>query len=103
MPRMPVLCLSAAMLLGAGPAAAADAAAGAALAERWCTGCHVTETAAKGTDAAPTFRSVADRADLKDEEIEAWLSDPHPIMPDLKLTRAQIEDLTAYIRSLKSD
>lgn len=96
-------CVLAATALGANSAAAADVATGRALAERWCMGCHVAEGASKGSDAAPTFRSVANRKGHSDADIEAWLADPHPPMPDLKLTRDQIDDLTAYVRSLEGD
>jgi hypothetical protein len=33
--------------------------------------------------------------------MEAWLMGPHPVIPDLKLSRDQIDDLIAYIESLK--
>ena len=29
--------------------------------------------------------------------VRQWLNDPHPPMPNLPLTRAQIEDVVAYL------
>ncbi|MBT6119729.1 MAG: cytochrome c [Rhodospirillaceae bacterium] len=102
------LCLLAAAILAPRPAPAADVlpgdvGAGRELADRWCTACHVTEGLSKGTDAAPTFRFIANRKDRTAGEMEAWLVDPHPVMPDLKLSRTQIDDLIAYIESLKDE
>jgi hypothetical protein len=33
--------------------------------------------------------------------LEGFLADPHPVMPDMSLTRQEIKDLVAYIGSLK--
>jgi hypothetical protein len=37
------------------------------------------------------------------EKLSSFLTDPHPKMPDMSLTRAEIADLVAYIRSLDRD
>lgn len=95
--------LLAAAILAPGPAMAADAQAGHELANQWCTACHVADGASRGADVAPTFNSIANRKDRTAAEMEAWLTDPHPVMPDLKLSRAQIDDLIAYIESLKDE
>lgn len=79
---------------------AADIEAGRELARHWCTSCHLVESAGDGTDAAPAFKSVANDQSLSDRDIKAWLADPHPPMPNFNLARTQIDDLTAYIRSL---
>ena len=34
-------------------------------------------------------------------ELRAWLTHPHGQMPDLALTRAEIDDLIAYIEALR--
>jgi mono/diheme cytochrome c family protein len=47
----------------------------------------------------PTFRTVAGHLDPG--QLRAFLSHPHPPMPDLALTRAEIDDLIAYIETLK--
>lgn len=84
--------------LAANAWAAGDAGAGKALAERWCSGCHAVGAA--GTDAAPPFTEIAKRPARPDEFFYAWLADPHPPMPRLDLSRQDIANLIAYLRSL---
>jgi mono/diheme cytochrome c family protein len=75
-------------------AAAADVEHGEKLARQWCANCHVIggeQTA--GGDAA------AERTN----DLRAWLADPHPPMPNLSLTRWEIDDLLAYIESLSEE
>jgi mono/diheme cytochrome c family protein len=78
--------------------AAGDAAAGRALAERWCVGCHAAGAA--GTDAAPPFTEVARRPGRSEEFFYVWLTDPHPPMPRLDLSRQDIANLIVYLRTL---
>ena len=83
-------------------AARADAAAGERLARQWCANCHVIDGAGPGTtipQGPPAFRVVAGH--LNPDEIHAFLTHPHGAMPDLALTRAEIDDLIAYIESLR--
>ncbi len=82
------------------PAAAFDAETGRQLAQRWCSGCHAVEPSS-GIDQAPTFEAIArDRARSPDY-IRTWLMTPHPEMPDMGLSRAEIESIIAYLESLK--
>lgn len=85
------------------PARAADAAAGRALAERLCSGCHViAPDATRGTADAPTFPSIAAReGQITGASLAFGLLQPHPQMPQVALTRAQAADLAAYFASLK--
>jgi cytochrome c len=82
--------------------ARADAARGAAIAERWCAACHVIGPGRGGSvpQGPPTFPSVA-RSGLTADQLRAFLSHPHGAMPDLSLTRAEIDDLVAYIATLR--
>jgi mono/diheme cytochrome c family protein len=95
------------MLLTVGLTAPANAAGrpeeGQAIAERWCAACHqVGDNKAVVTTEAPAFASIA--AKYRGEEgfkvLEAFLADPHPVMPSMSLTRQEIRDLVAYIGSL---
>ena len=91
----------AAFLVLLGPAAArADVAGGQRLAQQWCASCHVIDGAA-ATPAVPqgppSFKAIAGR--LNAAQLRAFLSHPHGAMPDLGLTRAEIEDLIAYIET----
>lgn len=84
----------------ASPLFAADAATGLRLAERWCENCHVIKPDQQRAMAdAPTFRSVAEKyAEIG--PLAAFLSAPYPRMPSMALTRDEIADLVAYIRTL---
>ena len=76
-----------------------DADVGRELARRWCTACHVVDREGTGTDAGPPLPSLlADKPSA--EEIEGWLADPHPPMPNLDLSRQEINDIMAYLQSL---
>jgi mono/diheme cytochrome c family protein len=97
--------LLASLLLACGvvpTAARADAAAGARLAQQWCANCHVIDHGGVGTtvpQGPPSFATVARRLDAR--QLRVFLSHPHAPMPDLALTRAEINDLIAYIETLK--
>ena len=82
-------------------ASAADIKQGEKLARQWCTSCHlVGGDQGAGGDAAPTFAMIAETAEDRTDDLRAWLADPHPPMPNLNLTRYEIDDLLAYIESL---
>lgn len=81
--------------------APADVANGRAIAERWCSACHVVSaTQQRAQDSTPTFASIARRGDLNDERLTGFLTDPHPQMPNLSLSRRDMVDLIGYIRTL---
>lgn len=70
------------------------------LAERWCSSCHVvSKTQTKGTDSVPSFASIARRADLNVEKLAFFLLHPHPVMPNMALSRDDARDLAAYIET----
>lgn len=71
------------------------------LARQWCTTCHVVEPAGRGGDAGPPFAAVANRPDRTPQTLRAWLNDPHPPMPNLGLTRTEIDDIVVYIDTLQ--
>jgi len=95
------LIISAGMAAAA-PPAAADASTGARLAGQWCANCHVTgdSPAASVQQGPPDFRTIA-RGGLTTDQLRTFLSHPHAPMPDLALTRSEIDDLIAYIGSLR--
>jgi cytochrome c len=98
---MPLALAVGILALAAAPAASAagDAAAGQALAQRWCTGCHVIDRSGHGPDIAPPFPAIAHRHHNDEHWLRAWLAEPHPPMPNLNLSRAEIDDLVAYLQS----
>jgi cytochrome c len=98
------LLLSAAIAGGAHAetAATGEADAGAKIAQRWCVNCHVIGPAQKTPvpQGPPTFMTIA-QSGMSTDQLHAFLSHPHGAMPDLSLTRAEIDDLIAYIHSLR--
>ena len=72
------------------------------LAERWCASCHVVGPGQREASAdVPTFASIARREDLSESFLVAFLTTPHPPMPNMNLSRQEIADVLAYIRSLR--
>ena len=84
------------------PSLAADVVRGAQLAQQWCASCHVIGDASARTiqQGPPSFRAVA-RGGLAADQLRAFLSHPHGSMPDLSLTRAEMDDLIAYTGTLR--
>jgi cytochrome c len=79
----------------------ADAAKGSQLAQQWCASCHVTSGSRAGNvqERPPSFRAIAGSRTA--DQLRAFLSHPHGAMPDLSLTRAEIDDLVGYIETLR--
>lgn len=101
--RISVFALS---ILAAGPALAqdqGDPVAGRALAARWCDNCHVVgaQQSNATSTGAPTFAAIAADRRITPTSVAVFLQTPHARMPDLHLDRNEIDDLTAYIFSLR--
>ena len=80
---------------------AADAAKGEVIAKRWCAACHlVTPDQTLANSDAPSFAAIEHKI-TSSKALTAFLMDPHPIMPDMNLTRSEIADIVAYIGTLK--
>lgn len=89
-----------ALIVAAAPAFAADVENGLKISRHWCAACHVV--APDQTSASvdvPTFADIARRKTEK-KPLAAFLAEPHGKMPNMSLTRAEIDDIVAYIRSL---
>jgi len=81
---------------------AGDAAYGRGLAENWCALCHVVSAGQRPDNKrAPAFTTIAQSQDFTAERLAYLLLDPHPKMAKLALSRKAIDDIAAYIRSLK--
>lgn len=80
----------------------ADVAAGAKIAQRWCANCHVISNSQVSPvpQGPPTFITIA-KSGMSADQLHAFLSHPHGAMPDLALTRTEIDDLITYIQSLR--
>jgi mono/diheme cytochrome c family protein len=98
-----VVCFTFAANFGPSLLFAADAYQGKAIAERWCTHCHVVEREQKSPaiDQAPPFASVARTPEFGANKLAILLLKPHPNMPQLTLSRAEVANLAEYILTLK--
>ena len=85
------------------PAQAADPANGKRVAERWCASCHVVSLDQRQAGAAaPTFSAIGRRPGFDPGRLAWFLLDPHPIMPNMSLTRTEAVDIAAYIESSRT-
>lgn len=79
-------------------ASAASSANGGKMAERWCAACHlVSKDQKNGNTQAPPFSAIANRPGFDASKLALYLLLPHPRMPDMNMSRAEAEDLAAYI------
>lgn len=78
--------------------------AGLELARNACATCHLVapgDTSLIGKPAA-SFQEIANAPGMSDMALSIWLRSPHRNMPHLQLSDSQIEDLVAYIASLRA-
>ncbi len=80
-----------------------DARAGRALALSACANCHlVAEGQSKPPmDSVPSFDAIAHNQAMTEQRLRVFLNKPHWPMPDLQLSRQQIEDEIAFIGELR--
>ena len=82
--------------------AAEDASSGKKIALQWCSSCHVVaEGQVAAFTAIPTFSAIAKKYKESPRILDAFLTAPQHAMPDMNLTRDEIRDLTAYIKTLE--
>ncbi len=84
-------------------ATAFDAESGKRLATQWCSKCHLVGPDGVATDAAPAFEDIANDPARTNDRLRTWLADPHPPMPDLSLSRDEIEAILAYLDTLRAE
>lgn len=80
-----------------------DVPRGRAYAEKMCTGCHAVEAGqpASPLHAAPSFTAVANSPGLTALALNAFFRTSHKTMPNFIIASQDIEDVSAYILSLK--
>jgi len=84
----------------------ADATRGRELADRLCTGCHITSPESGATTAnpdVPSFAAIAKRSDSSAERLAGRIIVPHPAMPTTQLTVGEIRNLIAYILTMRPE
>ena len=104
MHRQSTITLSiAAFLLAVSAARAQNVESGKHIAQTWCSGCHriAVEGQKTGRDVAPSFSSIAQMKSTTSISLAAFLSTPHPHMPNYVLSRTEMRDVSAYIISLR--
>jgi mono/diheme cytochrome c family protein len=91
------------------PAAAAaqdlgNAGLGKEYAERVCVECHDVEAGGEisPNPDAPSFQSVADTQGMSPRALTVWMQTSHPTMPDLILKPDDMDNVIAYIMSLRT-
>jgi cytochrome c len=101
-PLYALLALTLVACLAVARPAHGDAAQGAQIARQWCANCHLIGGNAAGPvpQGPPSFQMVA-HSGMTADQLRAFLSHPHGSMPNLALTRAEIDDLISYIESLR--
>jgi len=76
---------------------------GRALGQDWCSSCHLVspDDGAVVNEAVPSFQAIAERRSTTSGDLRLFLQTPHIRMPTDSLSVVQIDDLVAYILSLK--
>lgn len=80
-----------------------DAVLGHALALRACVECHEVEPGERGARLPdpPSFQNLAEDPAMTPLALRVFLTTPHTDMPGLILTDAEVDDIIAWIHSLK--
>jgi mono/diheme cytochrome c family protein len=97
---MTVCGLSVGLGLGARAQTRPAVARGQAIAAEACAGCHAGGSVVQGT-AVPSFRAIAARPNLTAQRLKDLITTPQHPMPATPLGLAEIDDVVAYIRSLR--
>lgn len=96
-----LISVALAAIVSTGPGYAAEPARGQKIAETWCVSCHTVSGGASARDTAPPFDLIARNRRFDRDGLLQVLSDPHPPMPKIHLSRQQLDDVIAYIHSLR--
>jgi mono/diheme cytochrome c family protein len=102
----PRKAIAAALLATTLPATAqelGDPVAGRDFAAAMCADCHAVgpEDAGSPDKSAPSFKSVADMTSTTRTSLVVWFQSSHPTMPNIKLSDDEVDDVIAYILSLR--
>lgn len=101
-PAIPLALLSLFSLPAFAQTSAGDADAGRVLAQTWCSNCHVVDAnPVQARDSVPSFPAIAAMPSTTALSLQAFLQTPHGKMPNFQLGRTQIDDLVAYILTLR--
>jgi mono/diheme cytochrome c family protein len=105
-----IVQVAVAVALGASVSAAAQAqtaasiARGQEIAERACGGCHALAGQPGRTVegiSVPSFRAIAGRPNQTPQRLQNFIMTPHRPMPGIPLSLAEVDDVVAFLLSLK--
>jgi mono/diheme cytochrome c family protein len=102
---MPIML---AMMALANPARSQDigsAQRGSVYAHEVCADCHAVSPSqyASPISEAPTFEDIANTPGMTPTALAVWFRTPHPTMPDLIIQGENMENVIAYILSLREE
>lgn len=82
---------------------AGNAAAGLAYAQQACAQCHAVGAGRTWSpnNQAPAFQALANTPGMTGAALSAWLHTPHQNMPDFVVPPDRVDDLAAYLASLR--
>lgn len=96
------LAIAATISVGSAPAGAASAARGKSFVSQNCVSCHAVEPGSQSPNPkAPTFAAVANEPSATPYSLHVFLQTTHATMPNFKIGSDDIDDIVAYIESLK--
>ena len=103
----PIVGLTIGLAAGIGPAGAqqqANPREGERLAKQWCASCHLVAAYQRTPvpDVAPAFASIAARPQATPGALRVIIQMPYPRMPQIALSRDEVEHIIAYIVGLKT-
>jgi mono/diheme cytochrome c family protein len=80
-----------------------EVSAGRELALNWCSECHVVAENQDRvpSDGVPTFFAIANHRSTTELGLRVFLTSPHGKMPNIMLTREQMDEIIAHILSLR--
>jgi cytochrome c len=102
--RFLFLLSGACFLASSATALAGDAKLGEKVAQKLCVNCHIVEPGGVANEVNPSippFMAIAKKPDQSESLIRGFLIDPHPPMPNIQLTAHELDNIAAYIMSLK--
>lgn len=82
-----------------------DMNAGMTYAQRRCTECHdiSARNPMNTATGAPTFHEIANTPGISRTSLSSWLLSSHPKMPGLMIEPADLDNVIAFILSLKDE
>ena len=100
-----ILALAAVGTAAAEEAPPPDPSTGEGLAKRLCSNCHLVGDGENSALPAgvPSMRGLANRPGQTGRRIENALIQPHPPMPDMRLTMQEIQHLLSYLETLRTN